>query len=69
MNKLEINQDTTKWEKSKKKIEQLLKEDDISTITMMEFYKLYIQSPYDQVASSLFELSFDSWYKQNMKGV
>lgn len=69
MNKLEINQDTTKWEKSKKKIEQLLKEDDISTITMMEFYKLYIQSPYDQVVSSLFELSFDSWYKQNMKGV
>ena len=68
MNKLEINQDITRWEQSKPKINQLLKEDDISTVTMMEFYKLYIKSPYDQVASSLFNLSFDNWYNQNMKG-
>lgn len=67
MNQSSVNEDK-KWEASKPKINQLLEKEDISTITMMEFYKLYIQSPYDQVASSLFELSFDSWYNKNMKG-
>ena len=68
MNKLDISQDITRWEKSKEKINQLLKEDDISTVTMMEFYNLYIRSPYDDVAVALFDLCFNNWYEKNMKG-
>lgn len=65
MNKINI-ETKNKWEESKKKINKLLKEKDISTITMMEFYKIYIDSPYNEVASTLFEMSFNSWYKKYM---
>lgn len=68
MNKLDISQDITRWEKSKEKINQLLKEDDISTVIMMEFYNKYIRSHYNEVARSLFDLSFNNWYEKNMKG-
>lgn len=68
MNKLDKIQDFTKWEKSKRKINQLLKENDISTIVMMEFYNEYIKSPYNEVAISLFDLAFNNWYNKNMKG-
>ncbi len=68
MNKLDISQDITRWEKSKEKINQLLKEDDISTVIMMELYKKYIKSHYNEVARSLFDLSFNRWYEKNMKG-
>lgn len=57
-----------KWENSKRKINQLLLKEDNSTIKMMQFYNLYISSPFDIVAKSLFEHSFNGWYKQNMKG-
>ena len=61
--KLEI-----KWEKSKNKINQLLEKRDKSTVNMLKFYKLYINSPYDRTAMSLFELAFNSWYKEKMEG-
>ncbi len=61
--KLEI-----KWEKSKKKINQLLETKDKSTVNMLKFYKLYINSPYDRTAMNLFELAFSSWYKEKMEG-
>ncbi len=57
-----------KWEESKRKINILLIKEDINTITMMKFYKLYISSPFDLVTKSLFEYSFNDWYNQNMKG-
>ena len=52
-----------KWEKSKNKINQLLETKDKSTVNMLKFYKLYINSPYDRTAMDLFELAFSSWYK------
>lgn len=57
-----------KWENSKRKINMLLLREDANTIKMMQFYKLYISSPLDMVAKSLFEHSFNGWYNQNMKG-
>ena len=57
-----------KWEKSKNKINQLLEIKDKSTVNMIKFYKLYINSPYDRTAMDLFELVFSSWYKEKMEG-
>lgn len=57
-----------KWEKSKNKINQLLETKDKSTVNMLKFYKLYINSPYDRTAIDLFELAFSSWYKEKMEG-
>lgn len=57
-----------KWENSKRKINQLVLKEDISTLKMMQFYKLYISSPFDVVAKTLFEHSFNEWYNKNMKG-
>lgn len=57
-----------KWENSKRRINQLLLKEDTSTIKMMKFYKLYISSPFDIAAKSLFEHSFNGWYNENMKG-
>jgi hypothetical protein len=56
-----------KWEKSKNKINQLLEIKDKSTVNMIKFYKLYINSPYDRTAMDLFELVFSSWYKEKWK--
>lgn len=56
-----------KWEKSENKINQLLEIKDKSTVNMIKFYKLYINSPYDRTAMDLFELVFSSWYKEKWK--
>lgn len=58
----------SKWEKSKNKINQLLEKKDKATIKMMRFYKLYISSPFDITAKTLFEYSFNNWYQETMKG-
>lgn len=65
-----INTETLeiKWEKSKRRINLLLLKKDSSTIKLMQFYKLYISSPFNMLAKSLFEQSFNGWYSQNMKG-
>ncbi len=57
-----------KWEKSIKKISQLLEANDKSTINMFKFYKLYIRSPFDKTALDLFEIAFNGWYKEKMEG-
>lgn len=57
-----------KWEKSKNKINQLLEKNDKSTVNMFEFYKLYIQAPFDKALMNLFELAFNGWYKEKMEG-
>lgn len=56
------------WDKSKNTINKLLVKNDNDTIKMMKFYKLYISSPFDITAKSLFEYSFNGWYNENMKG-
>ena len=55
-------------EKSKNKINQVLEIIHKSTVNMIKFYKLYINSPYDRTAMDLFELVFSSWYKEKMEG-
>lgn len=55
------------WDKSQSTINELLIKNDKPTIKMMQFYKLYISSPFDITAKSLFEYSFYNWYKENNK--
>lgn len=57
-----------KWKKSINKIRELLENDDKYTVNMIKCYKLYINAPYDRTALDLFELAFNSWYKEKMKG-
>lgn len=65
MQNINTNELAVQWNKSQSTINKLLVKNDKATIKMMTFYKLYISSPFDITAKSLFEYSFLDWYKNN----
>ena len=68
MKNINIRELEVKWENSKNKINQLVLKSDKPTMKMMRFYKLYITSPFDITAKTLFEYAFCTWYSEKMKG-
>lgn len=69
MQKINTKELEQKWKDSKCTINQLLLNKDKTTIKMMQFYKLYITSPLDITAKTLFEYSFSDWYRENKNNI
>ena len=48
---------------------KLLIKNDIPTVKMMKFYRIYASVPFDNTAKTLFEYSFYSWYRENLNSI
>lgn len=66
MIKVDTQELEVQWNKSQSTINELLIKNDMPTIKMMQFYELYINSPLDITAKSLFEYSFYNWCKEKL---